>query len=654
MRFAFRLTTLGIVFVFMFSVIGLRLWFVQVAEGPTLALAAEELTWLSQSSPAPRGDIYDRNGNLLVTSRLVPAVVIDRTFIQPDQKVDLIRTLAAALGMDPVELDGLYNKAGINGRTDPIEVSPETAYVITESLDDLPGVEVVTVPERVYLTGPTLAHVIGHLGVPNPGDLAARPELDPGVRIGQLGVEKVYDRYLEGVPGLVEYRSRAGKIIDQRAPIDPQAGDTVVLTIDLDLQELVELALEQGVQLSNSDKEKKRAAGQKVFSVTKKAAAVVLDANTFEVMALASYPDFDPQLFATGIGEKAYKDLVDRGVFNDLATSGLYPPASTFKAITYTGKLEKGLPFDPNRDDVNVQNQTVHCDGTFTVTDPGDASPQVKHDWYFPRGDKGWLDIHGAFEQSCNIFFWNVGWGTWRAYKGTARENILQEWATGLGYGIPTGIDLGEQRGTVPTRELFEQLKEIQLETGRGLLEASRLELPGGPWLGGDLIDFAIGQGFFTATPLQVAVSYATLVNGGKVMEPRVVKQVLDGDGNVVFDPKSGVIRNVDISPSTRASLLADLNRVVTHGTASSSFKDFGEGLDRVGGKTGTSQASLGQDNHAWFVGVAPLDNPRYIVVVLIDEGGSGGAIAAPVARHIMQYLMGNVPTPIVKGDEAQ
>jgi penicillin-binding protein 2 len=166
-------------------------------------------------------------------------------------------------------------------------------------------------------------------------------------------------------------------------------------------------------------------------------------------------------------------------------------------------------------------------------------------------------------------------------------------------------------------------------------------------------MDMAIGQGAFTATPLQVAVSYAVLVNGGRVMEPQIVRQIINADGDVVFEHEPVLRDVVNISEATRRSLLTDLNRVVTSGTARRAFEDFGEGLDNVGGKTGTGQSSANKDNHAWFVGVAPIDNPRYIVVVLLDEGGSGGRVAAPVGRHIMQYLMENVPTEILEGEDA-
>ncbi len=653
MKFALRLTTLGVVFISMFSVIGLRLWFVQVAEGPQIAQAAEEATWIGKSSFAARGDIFDRNGTLLATSRMVPAVMVDRTFVQPDQRESLIQELATITGVDPVELDSMYEEAGINGRFQVATVSNETAYAINESLDELPGVEVVKVPERVYLSGPTLAHVIGHLGLPEASDLEARPELDRNVRIGKLGVERVYDELLQGTSGFVEYRVRRGEIIEQRDPIDPVPGSSLVLNLDLSLQERVEMALEEGVALSNEVKNEARRDGDEVFSETQRAAAVVLDVDTFDVLALASYPDFDPQLFVTGIDEETFDGLNETRAFNNLAISGLYPPASAFKAITYAAKLEEDLPFPTDVEGVDAPNDLIHCDGTLELSELADGSQQVKKDWYAPR-NLGWLDIHGALENSCNIFFWNVALGTWLEYKGTPNENILQDWAEKLGYGQETGIDLAsEASGIVPTRELFEEWKAYQLENPDQppRLEPTRLELES-PWLGGDLMDFAIGQGAFTATPLQVAVSYAVLVNGGHLMEPRVVREIVDSTGKATPADRAESV-TVDIDPATRASLLTDLGRVVSSGTAAGAFSSFGEGVEEIGGKTGTAQSSATRDNHAWFVGVAPLDDPRYVVAVLIDEGGSGGQVAAPVARQILQYLMGNAPTPIVEGEEA-
>ncbi|MDH3462913.1 MAG: penicillin-binding transpeptidase domain-containing protein, partial [Acidimicrobiia bacterium] len=579
---------------------------------------------------------------------------VDRTFIQPDQRVDLIQNLSAMLGMSPLDLDHLYEEAGINGRFQVATISLETSYRINENLDMLPGVEVVNVPERVYLTGPTLSHVIGHLGLPEASDLEERPELDPSVRIGKLGVEGVYDEVLQGIPGKIEYRVRSGQIIDERPGSDPVTGSSVMLTLDLELQELVEIALEEGVAVSNSVKDDLRAANQEVFNETRRGAAVVLDVKTFEVLALASYPDFDPQLFVAGLDAATFAELQETQAFNNLAISGQYPPASTFKAFTYTVKQEENLPLPEDIEGVDISNQTVHCDGTLFLDQNTDVgSGNKKTDWYAPR-DLGWLDIHDALENSCNIFFWNVALGTWRAYRNTPQENIIQDFAKAVGYGSKTGIDLaGEAAGIVPTRQLFEEWAEYQIANPDQppRLEPSRLDLAS-PWLGGDLLDLAIGQGAFVATPLQVATSYAVLVNGGIVREPRVVKDILT-DGVSSPNPNVPEERLVPISEETRRQLLADLNAVVTTGTASTAFANFGPGLDQVGGKTGTGQAGRNKDNHAWFAAVAPLDDPQYVVVVLIDEGGAGSRVAAPVARHILQFLMGNEPTPIVEGADA-
>jgi penicillin-binding protein 2 len=654
MKFAIRLSFLGLAFILMFSVIGLRLWFVQVAQGEAIAQAAEEQAWLSKTTHAARGEIYDRNGSLLVTNRLVPAVYVDRTFVQEEQRSDLVQRLAALLAIAPADVDALYEEAGLNGRFEVATVDNETARRITEQLATLPGVEIVKVPERVYLTGDTMAHVIGHLGLPNQPDLDERPELDPSVRIGKVGVERFYDDQLQGISGLQEYRVRQGAIIDQRPGTEPIPGDSLVLTIDSELQLNVELALEEGIALSNDVKDDLRADGEDVFSETTRAAAVVLDPQTFEVLALASVPDFNPQLFVTGLDGDKFAELNDSFAFNNLAVSGLYAPASTFKAITYAAYLEENLPLPEEVEGIDPEAGQVDCDGEF-VFRLNDGSAQEKFDWYYPN-TLGWLDLHGALENSCNKFFWSVGLGTW-LNRDSVGENVIQDWAGSLGYGKPTGIDLSnEAAGIVPTRQLFEEWAEYQLanpdEPPR--LDAERLnpELVS-PFFGGDLMDFAIGQGAFTSTPLQVAVSYAILANGGMVMEPRVVDRIEDSSGELVEDVESPVVETVDIAESTRTDLLRDLNRVVTTGTAAQAFSDFGEGLELVGGKTGTAESTATRDNHAWFVGVAPIDDPQYIVAVIIEEGGSGGAVAAPVARHILQYLMGNEPTAIVAGEVA-
>jgi len=651
-KYSVRLAVIGFSFVAMFGILVLRLWFVQVAEGAAIAQEAQELAWQTRKYEAPRGDIFDRSGKLVVTSRYVPAVEVDRTFVPVAQRDVLIQRLSSILGIPAADLDAMYEAAGINGRFTVGAVSVDTAFELASSLEDLPGVDIIKVPERVYLAGPDLAHVTGHLGLPTAEDLEKKPDLDPNVRIGKLGVEAVYDDYLRGEPGIFEYRVARGEIIEAKPEVPPSIGDSVYLSIDLQLQEVVSRALVDGIELANEVKADDLTKGEQVFSEAKRGAAVVLHARTGEVLALASVPTFDPQQFVSGLDQETFDQLRESQAFNNLVVSGLYPPASTFKAVTYVAAEQFQLPLPEDSEGVDAENRMVHCDGEISF-DLADGSQQVKHDWY--DGDKGWLDVHGALEQSCNIYFWSIGLGTYQKYRNTDQANVLQDFARELGYGQTTGIDLtGEAAGVVPTPELFEEWKQYQLENPGAAprLDPSRLELAS-PFLGGDLMDLAIGQGALTSTPIQVAVSYAAMVNGGDVLRPAVVKSVVDPSGEVVYEYQPEVVREVDIDPAVRQSLLTDLGRVVSAGTARAAFANFGDGVEEVGGKTGTGQTSPNRDNHAWFVGVAPLSDPEYIVVVVIDEGGSGGRIAAPVARHILQYLTGNQPTPIVEGEDA-
>lgn len=650
-----RIAGLAVVFLGLFAVLALRLWSMQVAEGAIAAEVISDQSWIRVATPAPRGDIRDRNGELLVTSRYLPAVFVDRARVHPSERAELVQRLSGLLAVSPTEIDGMYEAAGTNGRFQVATVDTDLAYQIAEQLRSLPGVSIVRVPERVYLSGDTLAHVIGHLGLPDATDLEERPELDPNTRIGKLGVERVYDPYLQGTPGEIAYRVNRRSEVLEEAPEQPAVpGDTVYLTIDFPLQEVVERALVAGIDLANQVKDEQRAEGKEVKHDARRGAIVVLDVKTGAVLAMASYPDFDPQLFVSGLPSDVYAELRDEQAFLNLAVSGLYPPASTFKAVTYTAALSRRIPLPEGVEGVDPARGLVNCDGELVLPgfDPG--SPQRFRDWYYPRR-LGWLDIHGALEQSCNIYFYSVALGVWQAWKETPRENVIQNQARAVGFGSETGVDLtGEAAGIVPDRAYFEELAQYQLDNPDAptRIDPSRLDLPS-PWLGGDLMNLAIGQGEMTATPLQVAAAYAALANGGEMWRPHVVGQVRDAAGEIVFDAEPELIADARIPPDVTASLLADLNRVVTRGTARRAFEGFGSSLSKVGGKTGTGQTTANKDNHAWFAGIAPIDDPQYAVVVLIDEGGSGGRIAAPVARHILQYLMGEQPDPIVPGEAA-
>ncbi len=659
MKAPYRVPVLAGLFALLFSFLGVRLWFLQVGQGVAAAQIVADEGLVTIATPAPRGDIRDRNGQLLVTSRIVPMVFLDRQFLQASQREEAVSSLSARLDIPTEWIGTLYDQAGVNQRFPLAVVDAATAYQLQEQLRSFPGVVVENYPERVYLTGGGLSHVIGHLGLPSAEDLERRPYLDPSTRIGKLGVEGFYDEWLEGVPGERAYRvNQAGRITEERAETPAVSGGTLYLTIDERVQKVVEQALLEGIALSNLIKDEERALALEegesrgALNTTERAAGVVMDITNGEIIALASYPDFDPQQFVWGIGQDEFARLSDEKAFLNLAVGGLYPPASTFKAVTYTAALMHNIPFAQAIEGVDAVNRRVNCDGELVLTEIDEGSPQVFRDWYYPA-ELGWLDIHGAFEQSCNIFFYNVALGVWRNWRNSNREEVLQEMARSVGYGVPTGVDLtGDQAGIVPDRALFENWKMIQEENPDApvRLDPARMALAS-PWVGGDLMNLAIGQGDMLASPLQVAVSYGALTNGGTVWTPRVVSQVRSPEGDLLWAAIPEARTQVEIPATVVTSLLSDMNRVVTGGTARRAFSDFGATLNQVGGKTGTGQSTANRDSHAWFVGVAPIDNPKWVVVVLVDEGGSGGRVAAPMGRYILQYLMGEELDPIEAGE---
>lgn len=656
MKYTTRLGVVFTLFISLFSVLVLRLWFVQIAEGAEAVTAAERQSAIDVNIAAPRGDIFDSQGTLLVSSRYVPAIWVDRHFVPPEQKDHLIQALSALLSQPADDILALYDEAGPNGRFQVAVIDTVKAYQVAEQLRDYPGVSVEKIPERVYLLGDSLAHVIGHLGKPTGDDIRANADLDPDTRIGKLGVERVYETYLHGIPGVVTYGLEGGEITSIVRTTAPVPGDQVFLTLDADLQRIVEESLANGIINANQIKADQRAGGNDhgARNEVVRGAAVVLDIKTGAVLAMASVPSFDPGLFVGGLDQETFDRLQASNAFLNLALGGLYPPASTFKAVTYMTLLENNTPFPADTEGVDPGSRMVHCDGEMQLQNLTDGSPQVFRDWYGDR-DFGWLNYHDALSNSCNLYFYAVALGIWENFKGTPQENLIQDQARALGFGARTGIDLsGEASGTVPDRALYESWRDLMLEDEDApkLLTPERLESLS-PWFGGDLMNFAIGQGGIVATPLQVASAYATLANGGTLYQPYVVARAVSPDGNLTYAATPTVVQRVPLDPADVQSLLVDLNRVVTVGTARQAFEGFGPSLFQVGGKTGTGQSVKAKDNHAWFAGVAPIDNPRYSVVVLLDEGGSGGAAAAPIARYILQYLMGEELDPITAGQLA-
>ncbi|GMQ85308.1 MAG: hypothetical protein BMS9Abin07_0874 [Acidimicrobiia bacterium] len=406
---------------------------------------------------------------------------------------------------------------------------------------------------------------------------------------------------------------------------------------------------------------------------------VVEDPRDGSIIAMGSYPSFDPTAFVSGLTSEQWERLGTANAFTNFAVQGLYAPASTFKVVAYMLAIEEGIyPLDrpvedrvlgveqPEEDVAFGEQPAVealqpllsdtdayNCTGSLRF-EFNDGSSQVYRDW--KRSGHGPLDLHGALEASCDLYFWEIALRVWNERsddEGINNENLWQEWARAFGFGEVTGVDLPfEKQGLIPDRAWFRD----EQRAGTGRVRAT------GPWVGGDLMNAVVGQGTVLVTPLQLANGFSTMVNGGTLWEPRVVDSVTDQEGTVL-DPKDPVVlASVALASKSVTLFRRDLQQVVNgpRGTARRAFESFGPGVELVGGKTGTAEIikadeKIDQVDTAWFVGVAPVFDPQYVVSVVVERGGSGGKVAAPIARQVLQHLIGGPGsvTPLEAGAEA-
>ena len=650
--FGWRLGFLGVVFVSLLSLLSLRMWQLQVTEGEIYEDRAENNQIAFASTPAPRGEIRDANGVLLAGTRPALAAIVDGQVLLDEDEESLVPRLTAFTGMASADVQVFLDNAQQRGARLPIvtELTEEQALFLVEHGEDFPGVTVEPQPIRIYPQGELASDVIGYIGKPQEDDIEAGA-LSTDL-LGRAGLERQYDAELQGTPGTIKYVLNARRKFQSLIGEDPpEAGSTLKLTIDADLQRVLSDQLADGLELSRKLYHADCTPGEEGDPLCPvRAAGIVMDPRTGAVLAMASVPTYDPNIFVGGITQEQL-DALPEAVFNNFVIQGQYAPASTFKAVTYFTAFEEGIP----PASASSLEETIDCSATLRAPFIGDESQQVWNNW--TGRDDGPQNIHRAFMRSCNVYFWEIALRIWDEHKNTDDENLLQNWAYQLGFGAPTGIDLPfERQGIIPDRALFE-LWADELDQR---LSADRLELAS-PWLGGDLLQAAVGQGAVTVTPLQLANAYAAMVNGGTLWEPYVVDRIEDSDGNLVEAHEPTAIRQLDVDPTTVLFFRRDLQAVVNGagGTAAGAFADFGDNVEQVGGKTGTAEVIKATETQAGvdtalFVGVAPMQSPRYVVVIVIERGGSGGRVAAPTAKPILQYLL-NGPaamTPIVVGEE--
>lgn len=633
-----RLVAMGVIVFALFSGLLTRLWFLQVAGGERLATRAHEQRQRIVQIPAMRGSIYDRNGKVLAQTVAVTSLAVDRQNLTMTERRTLEKSLGKLLGIDGSAVDKLID----NPRYPPYVPVPvvkdmdlPTAVYVAEHRDEFPGSAIASTPERRYANGALAAAALGYTGPINADELKTRRSegYTSDDTIGKTGIEQTFESSLRGKPGsdVIQVDSD-GVAVSSRELKRPTAGNDVQLTIDLDAQRIAEESLQQGIDgargLIDPDSGDRYAANA--------GALVVLDARTGSLVAMASNPSYDPNDFIAGTADRYFNDpanpLIDR------ALNG-YAPGSTFKLFTSIAMLQSGL---------RSPDETFDDEGCFKFGGEGEQRCNARSASY------GTVDLRRALAVSSDVYFYNVGNSFWNRYRDEGGDSVtqhpvgdaIQGVARTYGFGKPTGVGLpGDQPGRIPDHAFR--------------VEFNKSNVDDQAWRRGDSASLAVGQGDVLVTPVQLANAYAAFANGGTLFTPRLASaiRVADtkvapdslGDSISTFDPQTK--RTTSLSPEVRRPIIDGLDGVVTtsEGTAYGAFRDYAGA--QVVGKTGTAQRKPNQDT-SWFVAITNPANdpgqPQYVVLAMVEQGGFGANVAAPIVRRVIDYLNGNpVPAPV-------
>jgi penicillin-binding protein 2 len=639
-QLALRLGILGAVALVVFGILFFRLWALQVLSGPQYLQAALDNQARSVRVEAKRGDILDRNGHALVST--VPGTAVQ---LWP---ADLPKTWRGESG-ERAELRALSQVLHVPVRQILAQMKrhagdPVTPVVIRESVtrdapilyliehaEQFPGVKIVPTYVRDYPQGMLASQLLGYVSEISPAQLKQlrRKGYEGGDKIGQAGLESTYDSYLRGRPGLAQLRvdslghSRSHPVY-KRQPIP---GESIRLTLDVNVQRAAQQALKYGIQLAQNNHHWAANGG----------AIVALNPNDGSILAMASDPGYNPAAYT---GRVTTRRLAAFGLTPSTAAqhnypslnraiSGLYPAGSTFKPVTALAALQTHT----------ISSATpLDCTGSFTVFKSDGSVAQVFHnvDPYVSES----MTLPTALAVSCDTWFYRLGYAFYNAPPSAGHP--LQAWASRFGFGRSTGVDVGpESPGLLPTPEWRQRTFTAKTDPN---WQIDRL------WKPGDSIQLAIGQKDLLVTPLQMARFYALLANGGKLVRPHLVQDVIEGGGGqsaprVVHRFTSPIPQSVGVDPSNLAVVQDGLYQAThaDYGTSALVFRNF---PIPIAGKTGTAQKVVsmpgytGEQDQSWWCGYGPANStepPQLVVCALIENGGFGAEAAAPAALKVFQ-----------------
>lgn len=566
--------------IFIFFILFFRLWYLQIVKVGEYKKIAEHNRLRIIKIPAPRGIIYDRNGNALVKN--IPSFDISVVKGSIPEDPETLSALGGLIGLDGEDIKDRLERVSTNP-FEPVKLKQDVSFEEVAKVEarriDFPGLQVDVVISREYIYGEFASHVIGYLG-----RLTVEQARDPDYRdvprnafIGQWGIEKVYDRILRGAAGEkiveVDALGRVNRVLEIQQPVK---GKDIRLTIDMKLQAETENALKG-----------------------KEGAVVALDPSTGEILAMVSIPSFDPNLFARGISYKDWKRLIDNPLkpLLNRALQSQYPPGSTFKIITAIAALERGII---------TESTEFECRGSIYME-------RVFRCW--KDEGHGNINLHRAIVESCDVYFYEIG-------KKLGIDTLAQ-YASDFGLGRPVEVELeGERSGIVPSTEWKLRTKKQK-------------------WYKGETLNTTIGQGYLSTTPIQMARLMAAVVNGGKLYRPHLLKDLIPD--SVIEEEVDIKSENIDLIKKSLIGVVADRDGTGWMARSEIVRIGGKTGTTQViGGRNKEKDIPDKYKDHAWFIAFAPEENPQIAVVVFIEHGGHGSTAAAPIAKRVIEAFYKN------------
>lgn len=651
-----RLAVLHIVIASLLLGLGARLWYVQVMSGKAYASQASQERLRDVIVPAVRGQILDDAGHPMVNNGSALEISVDTAEIsqQADGGAGELRRLARVLGMSDKLLRqktrictrGVSQPCWAGSPYQPIPVAENVPYQVAtqvmENQRDFPGVSAQVQPVTHYVQpiATDSAQMLGYLQPITQQEMKQRGLPETGFSgvdlVGQAGLEGQYDKQLRGTTGVKKVTVNvAGTVTGTVSRTPAKPGDDLVTSINERLQEDTEHILANAVRKVQAEGNPRATSG----------AAVVMT-TTGRVVAMASYPTYNPSVWNNGISKRQYDRLIglhgSTPKILNLATQGQFHPGSTWKVTTTAAAIKAGYSLYGQYDcpaSVNVNGHVFHND----------------------FGNGGMMSLHQALVVSCDTVFYNFGYDIYR--HDHTKANVvtsphapvqeMQKMELDWGFGQTTGVDLPEENtGTIPTREWLYYYWKDNAHTGQNWCKYGRangsyvqqIEYQdchyGNVWEPGLAVDAAIGQGYVSVTPLQLARGYAALANGGTLYHPRVGEALISPNGKTTTKIKPPVASHLPVSKTTLAYIRSALRGVITSGTAAGAFHGFPLNKVCVAGKTGTAQVA-GRQATSVFASFAPCNHPKYVVVVMIPDSGYGADVSAPAVRKIWDSLYG-------------